>query len=138
MGPPRGPPGGRGGYMGGPMPPRGRGGMMPGRGGPRGAPGYSAGPNRSFDSYGRPIEDAYDQPGMATGGAMREPSPGPIGMAVSADNVGQAIEMQPQMRRHDPYASEQSIGHESNPHALSVNGAHAPLESPTSLYSSTE
>ncbi|KAJ5886637.1 pH-response regulator protein palI/RIM9 [Penicillium subrubescens] len=138
MGPPRGPPGGRGGYMGGPMPPRGRGGMMPGRGGPRGAPGYSAGPNRSFDSYGRPIEDAYDQPGMATGGAMREPSPGPIGMAVSADNVGQAIEMQPQMRRHDPYASEQSIGHESNPHALSVNGAHAPLESPTSLYSSTD
>lgn len=138
MGPPRGSPGGRGGYMGGPMPPRGRGGMMPGRGGPRGAPGYSAGPNRSFDSYSRPVEDAYDQPGMATGGAMREHSPGPIGMAVSADNVGQAIEMQPQMRRHDTYGSEQSIGHEFNPHALSVDGAHAPLESPTSLYSSTE
>lgn len=138
MGPPRGPPGSRGGYMGGPMPPRGRGGMMPSRGGPRGAPGYSAGPNRSFDSYGRPMDDHYDQPGMAPGGAMREPSPGPIGMAVSADNVGQAIEMQPQMRRNDQYGSEPSMGNESRPHALSIDGAHAPLESPTSLYSRTE
>lgn len=136
MGPPRGPPGGRGGYMGGPMPPRGRGGMMPGRGGPRGAPGYSAGPNRSFDSYGRPMDDAYDQPGMATGGLMREPSPGPIGMAVSADNVGQAIEMQPPARRHEPYESEHSLSNDSHPHTLTVDGAHAPLESPTSLYSS--
>jgi hypothetical protein len=57
---------------------------------------------------------------------------------VSADNVGQAIEMQPQMRHHDPYESEPSMGKQSNPHALSVDGAHAPLESPTSLYSRTE
>jgi hypothetical protein len=138
MGPPRGPPGGRGGYMGGPMPPRGRGGMMPGRGGARGAPGYSAGPNRSFDSYGRPMDDAYDQPGMAMGGPMHEPSPGPIGMAVSADNVGQAIEMQPQMRRHDTHELDPSMSNESHPHALSVDRALAPLESPTSLYSHTE
>ncbi|OOQ85071.1 pH-response regulator protein palI/RIM9 [Penicillium brasilianum] len=135
MGPPRGPPGSRGGYMGGPMPPRGRGGMMPGRGGPRGAPVYAAGPNRSFDSYGRPMDEPYDQSRMAPGGPMREPPPGPIGMAVSADNVGQAIEMQPQMRRNDQYESEPLTGNEFHPHALSVDGAHAPLESPTSLYS---
>lgn len=139
-GPPRGPPGAaRGGYMG-PMPPRGgRGGMMPGRGGPRGGGvGYMPGPNRSFDSYGRPIppgNEMYDSQGQAPVGAMREPSPGPIGMAVSPDTVGQAIEMQPQPRRYDTHDSTMS---DDNPHALSVDGQHAPLESPTSLYSRTE
>ncbi|KAJ5397042.1 hypothetical protein N7509_005155 [Penicillium cosmopolitanum] len=138
-GPPRGPPGAaRGGYMG-PMPPRGRGGMMPARGGPRGGGvGYMTGPNRSFDSYGRPMppgDDMYDSQGQAPVGQMRQPSPGPIGMAVSPETVGQAIEMQPQARRYD--TQDAYIGNE-NPHALSVDGHQAPLESPTSQYSRTE
>ncbi|KAJ5111036.1 hypothetical protein N7532_001571 [Penicillium argentinense] len=141
-GPPRGPPGGaRGAYMG-PMPPRGRGGMMPGRGAPRGGGvgvGYMPGPNRSFDSYGRPMgpeDDMYEPQGQAPVGPMREPSPGPIGMAVSPETVGQAIEMQPQPRRYE--GPDSSMSGDSNPHALSVDGQHAPLESPTSLYSRTE
>ncbi|KAJ5153153.1 pH-response regulator protein palI/RIM9 [Penicillium canariense] len=138
MGPPRGPPGGRGGYMGGPMPPRGRGGMMPARGAPRSAPGYAPGLNRSFDSYGRPMDDPYGQHGTAPGGPMRDPSPGPIGMAVSLDTAGQVIEMQPQARRHDTYESDPPMSNEYQPHAMSVDGAHAPLESPTSQYSQTD
>ncbi|KAJ5594374.1 uncharacterized protein N7459_000582 [Penicillium hispanicum] len=138
MGPPRGPPGNRGGYMG-PMPPRGRGGMMPGRGAPRNAVGYAPAPNRSFDSYGRPVayDDApYDMETPGPVGPMREPSPGPIGMAVSPEAVGQAIEMTPQARRYD--AHDSSMSADSEPHALSVDGQHAPLESPTSLYSRTD
>lgn len=136
-GPPRGPPGGRGGYMGGPMPPRGRGGMMPGRGGPRAAPGYSAGLNRNVDSYGRPT-DGYFPPGPGSGGPMRAPSPGAIGMAVSPESVGHAIEMQPQTRRPEAYGSDPSLPNDPSPHALSVDGAHAPLESPSSVYTPTE
>ncbi|KAF7717043.1 Uncharacterized protein PECH_003936 [Penicillium ucsense] len=140
-GPPRGPPGSRGGYMGGPMPPRGRGGMMPGRGGPRGAHGYLAGPNRSYDSYGRPANDQFQpQPhsGLESTGSRRAPSPGTIGTAVSPDTMGRAIEMQPQSRRPGPYGSNSSLANDSSPHALSVDGAHAPLESPSSVYGSTE
>lgn len=139
-GPPRGPPGAmRGGYLG-PVTPRGgRGGMMPARGPPRGGGyGYVAGPNYSYDSYGRPMpsgDEMYDSQGQAPVGPMRQPSPGPIGMAVSPETVGQAIEMQPQPRRYD--AHDSGISNES-PHALSVDGQQAPLESPTSLYSRTE
>lgn len=136
MGPPRGPPGARGGYMG---PPRGgRGGMGPGRGPPRGVVGYAPGPTYSFDSYGRPVDDPYEPQGATPVGPMREPSPGPIGMAVSPDTVGQAIEMQPQARRYDGYDSAPSMSTESQPHALSVDRQLAPIESPSSLYSQSE
>lgn len=140
MGPPRGPsPGARGGYMG-PMPGRGgRGGTMPPRGPPNGyAPG-PGGPNRSFDAYGRsvspPHDDSYGygpEPGQ-----MRQPSPGPIGMAVSPETVGQAIEMTPQNRsQYDMHESTQPMS--SVPHALTVDNPNAPLESPTSMYSRPE
>ncbi|KAJ5692296.1 pH-response regulator protein palI/RIM9 [Penicillium macrosclerotiorum] len=138
IGAPRGPAGPRGGYMGGPMPSRGRGAMMSSRGAPRGAPGYASGPNRSFDSYGRPEDDPYDQQGLGSAVPMRDPSPGPIGMAVSSEPIGQAIEMQPQARHYDAHGLDPSMPNESQPHALSVDGQNAPLESPTSLYSRTE
>jgi hypothetical protein len=129
---PRGPsPGQRGGYMG-PSPPRGgRGGMMP----PRGPPaGYAAAPT-SFDAYGRPLSPPRNDPYSygSSPGPMRQPSPGPIGMAVSPETVGQAIEMQPQSRRYDAPEPSQRVS--GGPHALSVDGQHAPLESPTSMYS---
>ncbi|KAJ5162243.1 hypothetical protein N7492_007635 [Penicillium capsulatum] len=135
MGPPRGPPGPRGGYMG-PMPPRGRGGMMPGRGAPRGGYGYASGPGHSFDSYGR--DDYYEPQEPAPIGPVREPSPGPIGMAVSPETIGQAIEMQPQPRRHDNHDSAYSMGQDSQTPSLSVDSYHMPLESPSSTYSRTE
>ncbi|KAJ5624368.1 hypothetical protein N7510_000677 [Penicillium lagena] len=130
MGPgPYGPPphGARSGYMGPMGPPRGgRGGMMPPRGPPRGPPpvGYAPSPNRSFDSYGRPVghpEESYEPP---------------IGVAVSSpesEPIGQAIEMTPQSRRYEAHLSAQS--EQSEPHALSVDGQYMPQESPTSLYS---
>ncbi|KAJ6009437.1 hypothetical protein N7522_004453 [Penicillium canescens] len=132
---PRGPsPGQRGGYMG-PSPPRGgRGGMMP----PRGPPaGYAAAPT-NFDAYGRPVSPPQNDPYVyeSSPGPMRQPSPGPIGMAVSPETVGQAIEMQPQSRRYDAPEPSQLIS--GGPHALSVDGRHAPLESPTSMYSRPE
>jgi hypothetical protein len=112
----------------GPMgPPRGgRGGMMPPRGPPRGPPpvGYDAGPNQSFDSYGRSMahpEESYESPiGMAVSSA--EPQP-----------IGQAIEMTSQPRRYEAHLSDHS--EHSEPHALSVDGHYMPQESPTSLYS---
>ncbi|OJZ89030.1 hypothetical protein ASPFODRAFT_127548 [Aspergillus luchuensis CBS 106.47] len=68
----------------------------------------------------------------------REPSPGPIGMAVSPDHgspIGQAIEMQPQPRRMGSHESHE--GHlEPQPHALSADGYPEPI-SPSSLYSRT-
>lgn len=129
---------GRGGPYGGPA--RGRGGYMP-RGGmaPRGAPrggyGYATGPARGYDSYGRPMpaDNPYESHDMAAV-PMREPSPGPIGMAVSPETIGQAIEMTPQPR-HESMMTDST---DSQVHALSVDGQHMPLESPTSLYSRTE
>lgn len=137
-GSPRGPPG-RGGYMG--PPPRGRGGMIPGRGAPRGGMGYAPAPNRGYDAYSPPMDDSYgtapiDPYVAAPAGPMREPSPGPIGMAVSPEAVGQAIEMQPQPRYYEDHNSMANTT--SQPHAVSVDGQLAPLESPTSLYSRTE
>lgn len=136
MGPPRGPsPGARGGYMG-PMPGRGgRGGMAPGRGAVGYGPG-SVGPPRSFDAYGRPVSPPQDDPyGYGSSpGPMRQPSPGPIGMAVSPETVGQAIEMTPQARPQ--YDTQEPMS--SVPHALSVDGHNASLESPTSMYSRPE
>ncbi|OQD83246.1 hypothetical protein PENANT_c017G09743 [Penicillium antarcticum] len=132
---PRGPsPGQRGGYMG-PSPPRGgRGGMMP----PRGPPAGYAGAPTSFDAHGRSVSPPQNDPyGYGPSpGLMRQPSPGPIGMAVSPETVGQAIEMQPQSRRYDVPETGQRIS--GGPHALSVEGQHAPLESPTSMYSRPE
>ena len=130
MGPPRGPPGGRGAYMG-PMSPRGRGGMPP-RGGPRGGYGYAPGPSHSFDSYGR--DDYYEPQEPAPIGPVREPSPGPIGMAVSPDTIGQAIEMQPQPRRYDGHDSG-ALAPDSHTNSLSTESYHVPLESPSSMYS---
>lgn len=138
-GPPRGPPG-RGGYMG-PPPRGGRGGMMPGRGAPRGGMGYAPSPNRSYEPYGPAMDDAYgaapfDTYGAAPAAHRREPSPGPIGMAVSPETVGQAIEMQPQPRHYEGHDSMATPT--SQPHAMTVDGQLAPLESPTSMYSRAE
>ncbi|KAJ5114834.1 hypothetical protein NUU61_000593 [Penicillium alfredii] len=137
MGPRGPPPGPRGGYMG-PMPPRGRGGMM--RGPPRGPPvGYAPSPHQSFDSYGRPMpppgDDPYEPPSPIS--PIRHPSPGPIGMAVSPETDGQAIEMTPQARRYDGH---DSMGTDLEPHAVSMDGHLAPLDSPStsSMYSRTE
>ncbi|KGO69871.1 Actin cortical patch SUR7/pH-response regulator PalI [Penicillium italicum] len=139
MGPPRGPsPGSRGGYTG-PMPGRGgrggRGGMMPHQR-PSGGYGPSpGGPNRGVDAYGRsvspPTDDAYN---YGPPGQMRQPSPGPIGMAVSPDTVGQAIEMTPQNRpQYDVYESTQPMS--SVPQTLSAEINSPVPESPTSMYS---
>lgn len=104
------------------------------RGPPRGPMGYAPGPSLGYDSYGRPVDDPYESHNPPAG-PMREPSPGPIGMAVSADTIGQAIEMQPQPRRYDEPESAAPMNHDSQPHALSVDGQLAPLESPSSMYS---
>ncbi|KAJ5548867.1 hypothetical protein N7513_006101 [Penicillium frequentans] len=150
-GPYNGPPRGRGGYMG-PNPPRGRGGMAP-RGAPRGGYGYATGPSRGFDPYGRPlpVDDHHEPRDMAAVApmrepspsqigvaVMREPSPGPIGMAVSPEAVGQAIEMTPQPRYHTDHHDSMAMSTDSQPHAVSADGHHMPLESPTSLYSRTD
>ncbi|OQE38651.1 hypothetical protein PENCOP_c008G06084 [Penicillium coprophilum] len=136
MGPPRGPSNGsRGGYMG-PMSGRGgRGGMMPPRGPPGGYGPGPGGPNRGFDAYGRPVSPPIDDPySYGPPGQMRQPSPGPIGMAVSPETVGQAIEMTPQARsQYDMHESTQPMS--SVPHGLSAEN-HSPIpESPTSMYS---
>ncbi|KAJ5520021.1 Actin cortical patch SUR7/pH-response regulator PalI [Penicillium fimorum] len=138
MGPARGPSNGsRGGYMG-PMPGRGgrggRGGMMPPRGPPGGYGPGPGGPDRGFDSYGRqspPMDDPYN---YGPPGQMRQPSPAPIGMAMSSEAVGQAIEMTPQARQqydmHEPNQPMSSV-----PHGLSAENNSAIPESPTSMYS---
>lgn len=148
-GAPRGPPGGRGGYMG---PPRGGRGGMSGRGAPRGSyggygshpnyavagsNGYSSHPNPSYNVYHKPSysDDLYDSHEPA--GPVREPSPGPIGMAMSPETVGQAIEMTSQPPADDYRQSRMTMSSDAQPHALSVDGQMAPLESPTSLYSRT-
>lgn len=135
MGPPRGPPGARGGYMG---PPRGRGGMMHSGGPSRGGMGYAPGASLGFDSYGRPVEGPYESQGTGPMGPMREPSPGPIGMAMSTENIGQAIEMQPQSRGYNEPDSMTPMSNDSQPHALSVDGQLAPIDSPSSQYSRRE
>lgn len=106
---------------------------MPGRGAPRGGMGYAPAPNRGYDAYSPPMDDTY---GAAPVGPMREPSPGPIGMAVSPEIEGQAIEMQPQSRHYEGHDSAAMAT--SHSHALSVDGQLAPLESPTSQYSRPE
>ncbi|KAJ5668342.1 uncharacterized protein N7477_006912 [Penicillium maclennaniae] len=122
-------------------PPRIRGGMIPGRGAPRSGMGYAPVPNRGYAAYSPPTADAHGAAPMdpfvaAPVGPMREPSPGPIGMAVSPETVGQAIEMQPQPRHYEGHDSPATVT--SHPHAVSVDGQLAPLESPTSLYSRTD
>lgn len=131
---PRGPPGARGGWG----PRGGRGGPMPGRGPSRGGMGYAPGAGLSFDSYGRPVDDPYELPGSGPMGPMREPSPASIGMAMSPEIIGQAIEMQPQSRGYEGSDSMASTLDDSHPHALSVEGQVAPLESPSSQYSRRE
>ncbi|KAJ5780400.1 hypothetical protein N7457_005560 [Penicillium paradoxum] len=135
MGPPRGPsPGARGGYMG-PMSARGGRGGMPPRA-PPGGYGPGPGPNRGYDAYAQsasPPQDGSYGYGPRQG-QMRQPSPGPIGMAVSPETVGQAIEMTPQNRpQYDMYESTQPMS--SVPQALTAENPNAPLESPTSMYS---
>ncbi|KAF7522269.1 hypothetical protein PCG10_007570 [Penicillium crustosum] len=136
MGPPRGPsPGSRGGYMG-PMPGRGgRGGMVPPRGPQIGYGPSSGGPNRGLDAYGRSVSPPTDDPyNYGPPGQMRQPSPGPIGMAVSPETVGQAIEMTPQHRpQYDMHESIQPMS--SVPQTLSAEINSPVPESPTSMYS---
>ncbi|KAF7169681.1 hypothetical protein CNMCM6106_004521 [Aspergillus hiratsukae] len=150
---------GRGGPYGGPRgpPPNGRGGPMgPMRGAPSGMmgrgqrgpspAGYNYGPvsgglNPGYESYNygpgpRPSqrlgEDGFDYRGPSPVGAARQPSPGPIGMAVSSPEtapIGQAIEMTSQPRHTDSVVSE-----EQQPHAVSNDGHPEPV-SPSSLYS---
>ncbi|KAJ5680974.1 hypothetical protein N7536_012113 [Penicillium majusculum] len=136
MGPPRGPsPGSRGGYMG-PMPSRGgRGGMVPPRGPQVGYGPSPGGPNRGLDAYGRSVSPPMDDPyNYGPPGQMRQPSPGPIGMAVSPETVGQAIEMTPQHRpQYDMHECTQPMS--SVPQTLSAE-VNSPIpESPTSMYS---
>ncbi|KAJ0424243.1 SUR7/PalI family-domain-containing protein [Aspergillus carlsbadensis] len=113
---PRGPPPGRNGSM-----RRGPPGMMA-RGGFRSSPamaGYGPGP--------RPmVEEDYGYRGTAP----RQLSPGPIGMAVSAESgpVGQAIEMMPQQRHESE--SQDTMPEPHAPHER----FHEPV-SPSSLYS---
>lgn len=155
---PYGPPRGRGGPMGGAMgPPRGGPGMR-GRGGPpRGPPPpveYGLTPaaaNYAYDGYGaapgprsRPTPPpAGDMYGAYRGPSpvYRQPSPGPIGVAMSPDpeTVGQAIEMTPQPRqpRRAPSAPRESSYIDAPPHALSVDGYPEPT-SPSSFYSRTQ
>jgi hypothetical protein len=133
MGPPRGPSNGsRGGYMG-PAPGRGgRGGMMPPRGPPTGYGPGPGGPNRGVDPYGRAASPPMDDPySYGPPSQTRQPSPGHIGMAVSPDIVGQAIEMTPQQPQYE-HESTQPMS--SVPHGLSAENNGAP-ESPTSMYS---
>ncbi|KAI2741078.1 hypothetical protein DTO012A1_4852 [Penicillium roqueforti] len=135
MGPPRGPPGSRGGYMG-PNPGRGgRGGIMPPRGPPVGYESGPGGPNRGFDAYGRPGSPPMDDPySYGPPGQMHQPPPGPIGMAVSPETVGQAIEMTPQSRpQYEMHESTQPMS--SVPQTLSAENHGAVPESPTSIYS---
>ncbi|PWY92820.1 pali-domain-containing protein [Aspergillus heteromorphus CBS 117.55] len=108
-----------------------------GRGGYRGPlpGGYVPGPRPT-----PPPEDEYEFRRASPVDIARQPSPGPIGMAMSPDNgspIGQAIEMQPQPRRvgsADPEAHDVIL--EPLPHAVSADGYPEPI-SPTSLYSRT-
>jgi hypothetical protein len=108
--------------------------MMPYRG-PDGYGHGPDGPNRGFDAYGRSVSPPMDDPyGYGPPGQMRQPSPGPIGMAVSPETVGQAIEMTPQSRpQYDMHESAQPMT--SVPQALSAESNGAVPESPTSMYS---
>ncbi|KAB8207380.1 SUR7/PalI family protein [Aspergillus parasiticus SU-1] len=135
---------GRGGPYGGPRapPPGGRGSpmgsMRGGRGGYRGPTPFGYGPNPGPRPMPPPEEERYDYD--APPDSMRQPSPGPIGMAVSPPDgspIGQAIEMTPQPRRTgsaEPVPQEVLLGQQ--PHALSADGQPEPV-SPSSLYSRT-
>ncbi|GFF37645.1 pH-response regulator protein palI/RIM9 [Aspergillus udagawae] len=157
---------GRGGPYGGPRgpPPNGRGGPMgPMRGAPSGmmgrgqrgpnAAGYGYGPvsgglNPGYEPYNygpgprpsqRPGEDGFDYRGPSPVGAARQPSPGPIGMAVSSPEtapIGQAIELTSQPRHTDSAVElgPDAVSEEELPHAVSSDGRPEPL-SPSSLYS---
>ncbi|KAF7589367.1 regulator of ime2 [Aspergillus hancockii] len=128
---PRGPlPGARGGPMGS---------MRGGRGGFRGPPPVGYGPSPGPRPMPPPEEDGYDS--HAHPNTMRQPSPGPIGMAMSppeAGPIGQAIEMTPQPRRTgstDP-APQEGMLDPQQLHAVSADGYPEPV-SPSSLYSRT-
>ncbi|PYH93451.1 pali-domain-containing protein [Aspergillus ellipticus CBS 707.79] len=140
---------GRGGPYGGPGsrgPPPGMNGSPMGsmRGGHPGAMGRGyRGPPGGYVPGPRPTpppEDEYEFRSISPVDAPRQPSPGPVGMAMAPEpgsSVGQAIEMQPQPRRitsADPVASDVVL--EPLPHALSADGYPEPI-SPTSLYSRT-
>lgn len=139
---PRGPsPSAQGGYMG-PMPGPGglgRGGMTPGRGAPV-AVGYN--PDvRDFDPYDQPTSHPHQDPywyGISSV-PMCHPSPGPIGMAVSPETVGQAFEMTPQPPPKPQYQSDYHA-HDSmdiEPHALSTIG-NVSSRPPTHIYNPAE
>ncbi|KAL2867001.1 putative pH signal transduction protein PalI [Aspergillus lucknowensis] len=119
----RGPPPGRGGPLGpargGPPGLMARGGYRP----PPAAAGYGPGSRHMG-------EDEYGYRGPSP----RQQSPGPVGMAVSAEPgpVGQAIEMMPQQRRESE--PQESMPDPRQPHLLSNEGQPEPV-SPSSLYS---
>ncbi|PYI02298.1 pali-domain-containing protein [Aspergillus sclerotiicarbonarius CBS 121057] len=130
---PRGPPPGMNGGPSGPMRGGHPGAMGRGYRGPPPPGGYGPGPAPRPTP---PPEDEYEYSHPPVG--SRQPSPGPIGMAVSPDHgspIGQAIEMQPQPRRvgsADPEAHDVIL--QPQPHALSIDGYQEPI-SPSSLYS---
>ncbi|PTU21803.1 hypothetical protein P175DRAFT_0500689 [Aspergillus ochraceoroseus IBT 24754] len=146
--PPRGGYGRGGPYAGGPYGPGPRGPPPPGRGGSiRGGPqgmmgrGYRPQPNGGYGPGPGPRmsppmgEDQYGYRGPSPPTGPRQ-SPGPIGIAVSADSrpVGQSIEMTPQPRRDlDP---QDALLDSHQPHAVSTNQYGEPI-SPSSLYSRT-
>ncbi|EKV19022.1 pH-response regulator protein palI/RIM9 [Penicillium digitatum PHI26] len=136
MGPSRAPsPGSRGGYTG-PMAGRGgHGGMLPPRGPPADYGPGQGGANRGFDAYSQPVPPPMDDRNTyGPPGQMRQPSPGPIGMAVSPETVGQTIEMTPQHRpQHNVNASTQPMS--SVPQTLSAEINLSVPESPTSMNS---
>ena len=158
---PYGAPRGRGGPMGAMGPMRGGPPGMRGRGGgPRGPPppaDYGLTPaaaaNYAYDGYGAatpgprsrptppPAGDAYGTAYRGPSPVYRQPSPGPIGMAMSPEPeaIGQAIEMTPQPRqpRQTPSAPRESSYIDAPPHALSVDGYPEPT-SPSSFYSRTQ
>ncbi|KAA8645850.1 hypothetical protein EYZ11_006573 [Aspergillus tanneri] len=143
---------GRGGPYGGPRgpPPNARGGPMGsmrgghpgmmGRGGYRGPPQFVYGPGSGPRPMPSPEEVEPEYYVDSPVDSMRQPSPGPIGMAVSPDpgHVGQAIEMTPQPRRVGSAEPEhqQVLRDVHQPHALSADGYPEPV-SPSSLYSRT-
>ncbi|KAL4970153.1 putative pH signal transduction protein PalI [Aspergillus stella-maris] len=128
---------GRGGPYGGPYgpssrgPPPGRGGPMgPMRGGPMARGGYR--PQPAMNGYApRPSEDDYGYRGPSP----RQPSPGPIGMAVPTPGpIGQAIEMTPQPRYESEAQDEMPELRQQN--GMSADNHPEPV-SPSSFYSRT-
>lgn len=116
-------------YVTGPGPQR-----MPGPGFVYGGPGYAS------SDYGPP-PNSYVSRGPSPGpGFIRSPSAGPVDLEHPMDGgpIGQAIEMQPQIRSQGPQADDGDSGGHAQANRLAPEGGSEPLESPSSLYSPRE